>query len=478
MSESLVWVILRTLLSFWWFIIFLPLFLLLQNSLLAWRQKRFENETNWVLLEIVIPREIKKSPLAMEQVLTAINSLRNSPTTPLEYYWDGEITRPFSLEMISLGGEVHFYVRVYSKLRDLVEAAFYSYYPDIELIEIDDYIDRFPINIKEMYQQGYDIWGTELLQAKDGCYPIKTYKHFESPDENKQFDPISNFLEVLAKAKKEELVGVQIIITPLESKWSDQFKDLVSKLKESSVGKGKKSSSPGYSTQIDFPGPGFPLPIFTAVKGGEKEESSFTSFVARTPGETNTLEAIEENMGKEAFETIIRVCYLSPKQIFFDSYARRGLMGAFNQYGTTDLNKFTLNPRVNTRALVWFFPYLFPDRRTEYRKQRLLYNFRNRETPPNTLMGKVMSSYLFNFNTASKPIILTTQCLATIFHPPTFVVLTAPHMKRIESRKAGPPAGLAIYGSEEDLEKFTPPQDIVVEDSENNSDLLEEDSNA
>jgi hypothetical protein len=27
-------------------------------------------------------------------------------------------------------------------------------------------------------------------------------------------------------------------------------------------------------------------------------------------------------------------------------------------------------------------------------------------------------------------------------------------MKRIESRKAGPPAGLAIFGNEEDLDKF------------------------
>jgi len=454
MPEAFGWVILRTLLSFWWFIIFLPLFLLLQNSLLAWRQKRFENSSDWTLLEIVIPREILKSPLAMEQVLTAISALRNSPTTPLEYYWDGEIPRSFSLEMISIGGEVHFYVRVYNKLRNLIEAAFYSYYPDIELVEVDDHIDRFPVNIREMYQQGYDLWGTEFLQAKPGCYPIKTYRDFESPDENRQFDPISNFLEVLAKAKKEELVGVQLLITPLESKWGEKYAPLVANMKESSIGKGGSKTTPSHSTQIDFPGPGFPLPIFTAVEAGKREENSFSSFIARTPGETNVLEKVEENIGKEAFETIIRVIYLSPKQIFYDSYARRGLMGAFNQYGTTDLNKFVLNPLVNTRALVWFWPYLFPDRRTEYRKQRLLYNFRNRETPPNTFMGKVMSSYLFNFNTVSQPVTLTTQCLATIFHPPTFVVLTAPHMKRIESRKAGPPAGLAIFGNEEDLDKF------------------------
>jgi hypothetical protein len=34
------------------------------------------------------------------------------------------------------------------------------------------------------------------------------------------------------------------------------------------------------------------------------------------------------------------------------------------------------------------------------------------------------------------------------------VTLTAPHIQRIESRKVAPPAGLAIYGGEEEIERF------------------------
>ena len=49
---------------------------------------------------------------------------------------------------------------------------------------------------------------------------------------------------------------------------------------------------------------------------------------------------------------------------------------------------------------------------------------------------------------------MNTRSLATLFHPPTFLVLTAPHLRRVESKKTGPPAGLAIYGDEGDLEKF------------------------
>ena len=47
-----------------------------------------------------------------------------------------------------------------------------------------------------------------------------------------------------------------------------------------------------------------------------------------------------------------------------------------------------------------------------------------------------------------------TEAIATLFHLPTAVVLTAPHIRRIESRKGGPPAGLAIFGDEEEIEKF------------------------
>ena len=46
------------------------------------------------------------------------------------------------------------------------------------------------------------------------------------------------------------------------------------------------------------------------------------------------------------------------------------------------------------------------------------------------------------------------ECIATLFHIPTVIVLTAPHIKRNESKKAGPPAGIAIFGEDKELEEF------------------------
>ena len=146
--------------------------------------------------------------------------------------------------------------------------------------------------------------------------------------------------------------------------------------------------------------------------------------------------------------------YLSPRETYYDSFARRGLVGAFNQYAALNLNSFRSNRHVGTRAQVWNWPHAYPKQRVEYRKQRLFLNYRKRDVPPETWWGKLITSYPKNLNFHSKRFKMTTEGLATLFHPPTAVVLTAPHMKRVESRKAGPPAGLAIFGGEEEIEKY------------------------
>jgi hypothetical protein len=42
-----------------------------------------------------------------------------------------------------------------------------------------------------------------------------------------------------------------------------------------------------------------------------------------------------------------------------------------------------------------------------------------------------------------------------MWHPPTYAILTGPHIQRIQSKKAGPPAGADIFGDEKEIEKFT-----------------------
>ncbi|MBI5221114.1 MAG: hypothetical protein HY978_04770, partial [Candidatus Liptonbacteria bacterium] len=185
--------------SLWWLwsaVILMPMFV---STWLYYKQTKMKREIKWILLELHVPRETRKSPRAMEQVLGTINTLGNYPGDFQEMYMDGEVTRWYSLEMVSFGGEVHFYIRAYAKQRGLIEAAFYSYYSDLEIEEVPDYTERFPHNLIEMDERGYNLWGSEMLLDKSSAYPIKSYLDFEAIDEDKQFDPISAFLEVLSK---------------------------------------------------------------------------------------------------------------------------------------------------------------------------------------------------------------------------------------------------------------------------------------
>ena len=400
----------------WWFWYFVIGLYITELMWLFWRQEVFKHhDLKWKMFEVIIPREILKGPRGMEQVLQTIRENRNAAGDFEEWYIDGEVTRWISLELTSFGGEIHMYIRSYKKQAHLIEAALLSYYPDVELVEVEDYAEKLPHNAADMEAAGYEIYGTELLLAKSGAYPLRTYRDFESPDEETLFDPMSTMLEMLAKAKKNELVGIQFVLTPAPPDWSHHFEEEVEKLRN------------------------------------KKDPGEF--FAIKTARQSDILKAVEENLSKPAFETIIRFVYLSPKEIWYDSYARRGLISAFNQYSVLDQNFFTQNFSVATRVKIWNFPYIFPKTRNFLRKQRMLNDYIHRAVAPESWLERVMQSHPMNWN-HTKAFPLNVEVIATMFHPPQRYVLTAPHIRRSESKKAGPSAGLPIYGDEAALEKF------------------------
>lgn len=412
--------------STWWLWIFFIFFPLFRELMLYVHREEFKSKIKWVIFELRMPREILKSPRSMEQVLITFSSLRNAPGNIYEKYWQGQVVLWSSLEIASFGGEIHFYIRIPEIHRNAVEAAFFSYYSDVEIIEGSDYVESFPRDVLEMQERDVDIWGTEVILARDAIYPIRTYPNFEDPEENRQIDPISATLEMLSKIKKDETVCLQIVIQPADKDWKDSGKKELEKLQ---------------------------TPAITEVGKGDAKKSVP---VLRTPGQTEILEAVEKNISKPAFNTLLRVFYLAHKSVYSDGFMKGGVANVFNQYGTLNLNAFKQNSSTATapKKRVSFTHNVFKNKRMRYRKNRFLYNMRKRELPQETAIGRILTSYFFHYNFASKKFFMNTEGIATIFHPPTSFVLTAPHMKRTESKKAGPSAGLSIFGDDEEIEKF------------------------
>ena len=406
-----------------WLLLLAFLIPLTRSTLLYWRQQIFQAKLKFVTLEIRMPREILKSPRGMDQVFKALSQLRNTPGNPQEKYLDGEVTVPITFEIVSFGGETHFYARVWEKMQGLVEAAFVAYYPDIEFVEVPDFAEQFPRNFSDAEGAGLDVYGGELQLAREPAYPIKTYIDFETPEESQQFDPMSNLLEFMGKLKPGQIFALQFIVQAKDPVWGEEWESLLNELRKT------KFSEP-------------------------TSAAAFAAMEMRSPGQTDVLKAIEQNISKPAFDTFIRFIYMSPKELYFYPFAIWGVMNSFNQYAASNLNSFKPNRNTLTKIKIWQFPHILIASRMRLRKSRLISDFRNRETQPETFMGRLLTSHVLNWNFHSKPITLNSEALATLFHPPTWPVITAPHLDRVASRKGGPSAGMEIFGDESEIADF------------------------
>src|SRR3989338_3021909 len=93
------------------------------------------SKQDFILLEIKISKDITKTPLAMEVFLTSI--WQSGAVTYTDTYWIGK-TRPwFSLELVSIGGNVRFFIWTQSRYKNIIEAQIYAHYPPVEIYAVE-----------------------------------------------------------------------------------------------------------------------------------------------------------------------------------------------------------------------------------------------------------------------------------------------------------------------------------------------------
>lgn len=119
----------------WWWVL-LP-FILWKPFLYFWLFWRIENwlKTDFkpTIFEIKFPKESIKPVRAMESVLDGLWQSFWEPPNFWEKWWDGLISLGFQWEIVSVGGDIHTYIRFPLKRKGIVEAAIYSQYPDAEI---------------------------------------------------------------------------------------------------------------------------------------------------------------------------------------------------------------------------------------------------------------------------------------------------------------------------------------------------------
>lgn len=394
--------------------IWLPIlfFTLLFNSWLYYRRAKYWQKLGSVLLEIKLPKEINKSPLAMEVVLSALHQTADEGNWYWKY-WMGQTRSWFSLEIASFGGDIHFYIWTRKKYKNSIEANIYAQYPGVEIYEVEDYAKNFyhDTNI-------FKIFATQWALTKADAYPIKTYVDYgldKDPKEELKVDPMATFLEFLGSLTSGHNIMFQIIIRAHK------------KDRKRPYPWAKKIEKFEWSEEYDSWDDGAKKEIQKIVDSLKKEKEGFPRIP--TKGEAEKIAALERSISKFGFDVSIRSLYVANKDEFNGSFLG-GMLGAFKQFSSPELNGFKPTGLSGSFDFPWSRWWFNRDKLEyigleEYKLRRFFFS-------PHE--GKFYYS---------KPFILNTEELATIYHFPGKVAGT-PTFERVPSKKSEAPSNLPI----------------------------------
>ncbi len=422
-----VWTIIKT----WWWVL-LPIFAWKRFIFMwrRWREEAYSKTVGYAMFEIKMPREVDRPFKAMEQVFAGWWMLFD-PADWWEYWWEGKYQVKISIEIVSDGGEIHFYLRFPKALRNLIEASIYSQYPEVELIDAEDYTKKIPQDIPN---ESWDLWGCDYELMKPDIYPIKTYERFfEETNISKEYqriDPMGALLEGLSQTKPGEQIWVQFILKPVtnvENNYKDRAKAEVAKLAFRGDPRGNMKDSTLIKKAIDVVAFG-KMPDGPVV---DKPESILPPEMKLTPGEREIVAQIEHKISKTMFETVSRFIILGEKDKW-NKANLKNILGYYANFNTENTNN--LKPWSPSITKIHkhesFFTNLFLHDRKLYLKKR-------------KLISQYSSRFNYNFPKDNKEnFVLNLEELASMFHFVGRSAIPSPNVQRIESKKAEPPTNL------------------------------------
>ena len=105
----------------WWFLLPFFLFPIARDRYKYWIQEKWDATIPKVILEIKLPKEILTLTRAMEHVFAGFHS-GHDVLTKREEWIEGQFQLSFTLEIVSFGGEVHFFIRCPRPSMRLIQA--------------------------------------------------------------------------------------------------------------------------------------------------------------------------------------------------------------------------------------------------------------------------------------------------------------------------------------------------------------------
>jgi hypothetical protein len=421
---NIFWGIIRSILiiwgAVWWFVLPLIAALMLWDAWLLHLHYKWVTGIKWKLLEIKVPKTILKTPKAMEQIFAAAHAPYTYGIPWYKKYIQGQDEYWMVFELIGRAGETHFYLRLPSQFRNMMESAIYAAYPEAEITEAEDYLEELP---HVLPNETFDLSGFEEVLRHENYLPIRTYPMFEESIEEHRIDTIAPLMEAMSKLKNNEQLWFQLLIKPTGEKFREEGEREINKLL--GVEKEKKPSvwpnfdlgiTPGEALRAPFQHPGEAKP-----RKDEHKEKPLRFLM--TPVDKERADAIHLKISKIAFEATLRFMYIEKREEAADAGHTNSIHGFIRQFNTQNLNSLKPNSPTNTASYSVKGP-LFKKMRVRARKHHLYEAYRH-------------------FAPTHHESILNIEELATVFHFPLAVVSTT-ELEKVESRKGSPPASLPI----------------------------------
>ncbi len=283
------------------------IFIYKENFVKENKEELFEEVRNPVVMQVLVPRENDKTPLAAEQMFASLHGL-------LEDYQRGEDVIGF--EVVSTGeGGICFYVVSPHHLAKFVEGQVYAQYPNADIKYVEDY------TLAKDSNSSYVTTG-EVEFVKDYIFPIKTFRDFE-------VDPLAAITGAISDLDNGESAWIQVLVRPVANFWQKESKKYITAIREGEELEGSFIKKIGKL----FASIGKALTT-SEVDGAKKE------VVRLAPGQEEELSQIENKMLKVGFEFVVRIVTKAENQIRSEQILRDSV-ASFKQFTTAHLNSFS-----------------------------------------------------------------------------------------------------------------------------------------
>ena len=324
---------------------------------------------------------------AMEQLLTAISSMKDAKSVLQKILW-GTPCVSFEMANSSDSDEIVFFISIPKKFRESIEKQVHSYFPNAVLEKVEDYTICFPGSFTE----------SSILKLKNKfTLPVKTY-------ENLEVDPLNAVTNALSRLKTEkEGAAIQLVMRPAGTYWRAKGKKVAQRMQQ-----GKRLRDADRSVLATV-GKGFGDTIH-AMTGPPKKDNP-TPFsdpkpVQLTPEEQELVKSIENKSSKTGFHVNIRLVASAETEERAKEILGQ-LENSFSQYENGNINCFQVKKRVKKKDVA--YDYIFR-------------NFRQEDS-----------------------IILNNEEISSIFHLPISTTET-PKIKWLKSNAAPPPLDIPSEG--------------------------------